>query len=106
MDKFFSIRKFGSMDEHLIDMKEVANLLDDVELPHPKKILVFYNLKNIPKEHDVIKQIIFNENKLPTYLELALRLLNDETSKKMDGSSEKESEALLTFAFGGRCPFG
>lgn len=93
------------MDEYLIDMKEVASLLDDVKLPHPKRILVFYSLKNIPKQHDVIKHIVFNENKLPTYLELALRLLNDETSKKMDRSSEKESKALLTFAFGGRCPF-
>jgi hypothetical protein len=80
MDKFFSIRKLGSMDEYLTDMKEAVDLLEEVELPLPERILVFYTLKNLPKEYDVIKQIILNESKLPTYLELELRLLNEETS--------------------------
>ena len=82
IDKFFSIRKLNSMDEYLADMKEAADSLEELDVPLPEKILVAYILKNLPPEYDMVKQIIMNERKLPSYLDLEARLLNEETTKK------------------------
>jgi hypothetical protein len=63
------------MDEYLADMKEL-----DVALP--EKILVAYILKNLLPKYDMVKLIIMNEHKLPSYLDLEAKLLNEETAKK------------------------
>ena len=70
IDKFFSIRKLHSMDEYLADMKEAADLLEELDVLLPKKILVAYTLKNLLPKYDMVKQIIMNEKKLPSYLDL------------------------------------
>ncbi len=67
----------------MTDMKEMADLLEEVDLLLPERILVFYTLKNLPKEYDIVKQIICNETKLRSYSELESRFLNEETSRKL-----------------------
>ena len=97
IDKLFSIKKLNSMDEYLPDMKEVVDSLDELDVPLPEKILVAYMLKNLLPEYDMVKQIIMNERKLPSYLDLEARLLNEETTKKTQHNQERNTEALLSF---------
>ena len=99
-DKFFSIRKLNNMDEYLADMKEAADSPNELDVPLPKKILVVYMLKNLPLEYDMVKQIIMNERKLPSYLDLEARLLNEETSKKTQQNQERDIEMLFSFRSG------
>ena len=105
VDKFFSIRKLNSMDEYLADIKEAVDLVEELDVPLPKRILVAYTLKNLLPKYDMVKQIIMNERKLPSYLDLEARLLNEETSKKMQHNQERDTEALLSFRFGQRRPY-
>lgn len=70
--------KHATIDEYLTDMKEAADLLEDVDVPLPEAIVVYYTLQNLLKEYNVTKQIIYDEKKLPTYLELEGRLLGEE----------------------------
>ena len=97
IDKFFSIRKLNNMDEYLDDMKEAADSLEELDVLLPHKILVAYTLKNLPPEYDTVKHIIMNERKLPSYLDPEARLLNEETTKKMQHNEERDTEALLSF---------
>ena len=56
-EKFFSIRKTGSMrmDEYLTEMKETTDLLEDVGVPVREDVVVWYTLKNLPKEYNILK---------------------------------------------------
>ena len=45
IDKFFSIRKNGNMNANLVDMKEVANQMEEVEVGLPKKVIVYHSKK-------------------------------------------------------------
>ena len=58
MNKFFSIRKDSSIDEYLMDMKEVTDMLEEVGLRLPESIVCYYTVINLPKEYEVIKQMI------------------------------------------------
>ena len=58
IDRFVSIRKNGTMDAYLVDMKEVANQMEEVEVGLPEKVIVYHTLKNLPSEYDTFKQVI------------------------------------------------
>lgn len=49
--KFFALRKTEavSMDAHLTEMREIANLLEEVEVIIPEDVIVFYTLKKLPR---------------------------------------------------------
>lgn len=47
------------MDECLADMKEATDLMEEVAIPLPNSTIVYYTLKNLLCEYDVIKEIIF-----------------------------------------------
>ena len=55
IEKFFALRKTESisMDAHLTEVKEVANLLEEVDVVIPEDIIVYYTLKNLPKEYEI-----------------------------------------------------
>ena len=93
------------MDECLADMKEATDSLKELGVPLPEKILVAYTLKNLPPEYDMVKQIIMNERKLPSYLDLEAKLLNEETAKKTQHNQKRDIEALLSFRSGQRRPY-
>jgi transposase InsO family protein len=103
IDKFFTIRKTGSMDEYLADVKEAADQMEEVEVGLPEKVVVYHTIKNLPKEYDTVKQVILGAKPQPSYLELESRLLNEEMARKQDSSHERDSEALaVNFRSGSR----
>ena len=55
IDKFFSIRKNGTMDAYLADMKEAVDQMEEVEVGLPEKVIVYHTLKNLPSEYDTFK---------------------------------------------------
>ena len=55
IDRFFSIRKNGTMDAYLVDMKEAVDQMEEVEVGLPKKVIVYHTLKNLPSEYDTFK---------------------------------------------------
>ena len=57
IEKFFSTKKMESMsiDQYLIEMKEITDLPEDASVPLPKDVVVWYTLKNLPKEYDILK---------------------------------------------------
>jgi hypothetical protein len=106
IDKFFTIRKTGSMDEYLADVKEAADQMEEVEVGLPEKVVVYHAIKNLLKEYDTIKQVILGAKPQPSYLELESRLLNEEMARKQDSSHERDSETLaVNFRSGSRRPF-
>ena len=97
IEKFFSLRKTEnvSMDEHLTEVKEIANLLEEVDVIIPEDIIVYYTLKNLPKEYEIFKRMQIAGKKLPTYEQLEAKLLSEETSIMMETQQQEEGEALL-----------
>jgi hypothetical protein len=93
-----------SMDEYLTIMKETVDSLGDVGVPLPDPVVVWYMLKNLPKDYYILKQMVLGD-KLPTYTELEMRLLSEEMAKK-GYADEKEGEALALYHNQYRRPFG
>lgn len=85
------------MDEYLTDMKDAVDLLNKVGIFLLEEVVTYYTLKNLPREFDVTKHMILNERKLSSYKELEARLLDKETSRKMDLQPEQIGKALLSF---------
>jgi hypothetical protein len=55
IDKFFTIRKIGSMDEYLVDIKEAADQMEEVNVGLSEKVIVHHTLKNLPRDYNTIK---------------------------------------------------
>ena len=97
IEKFFSLRKTESisMDAHLTEVKEVANLLEEVDVIIPEDIIVYYTLKNLPKEYEIFKRMQIAAQQLPTYEQLEAKLISEETSIKMKHQTQEDGEAFL-----------
>ena len=97
IEKFFSLRKTESisMDAHLTEVKEITNLLEEVDVNIPEDIIVYYTLKNLPKEYEIFKRMQIAAQKLPTYEELEAKLISEETSMKMESQSQEDGEAFI-----------
>lgn len=98
IEKFFSLRKTEaiSMDAHLTEIKEVANLLEEVEVIIPEDIIVYYTLKNLPKEYDIFKRMQIAASSLPTYEQLEAKLISEETSIKLEKQQQDEGEVFFS----------
>ena len=98
IDKFFALRKTESisMDVHLTEIKEVADLLEEVDVNIPEDIIVYYTLKNLPKEYEIFKRMQISGQSLPTYEELEAKLISEETSIKMEQHHKEEGEAFFS----------
>lgn len=97
LEKFFAMRKTESvsMDTHLTEVKEVANLLEEVEVNIPEDVIVFYTLKNLPKEYEIFKRMQIAAQTLPTFEQLEAKLISEETALKMENEQKEDSEALF-----------
>ena len=97
IEKFFSLRKTESvsMDTYLTEVKEITNLLEEVEVVIPEDIIVYYTLKNLPKEYEIFKRMQISAQSLPSYEQLEAKLISEETSIKMEGLHTEDGEALL-----------
>lgn len=98
IDKFFSLRKTEaiSMDAHLTEVKEIANLLEEVEVVIPEDIIVYYTLKNLPKEYEIFKRMQIGGQSLPKYEQLEAKLISEETSIKLENQHRDDGEALFS----------
>ena len=96
LEKFFAMRKTESvsMDTHLTEVKNVANLLEEVEVSMPESVIVYYTLKNLPKEYEIFKRMQIAAQALPTYEQLEAKLIAEETALKME-SQKEEGEAFM-----------
>lgn len=96
LEKFFALRKTEamSMDTHLTKVKEVANLLEEVEVKIPEDVIVFYTLKNLPKEYEIFKRMQIAAQTLPTYEQLEAKLISEETALKIESQQKEDGEAL------------
>jgi hypothetical protein len=58
-DEFFNFRKIENitMDAYLIEVKNVANKMEEVKVGLPKDIMVYYIIKNLQKEYDVFREV-------------------------------------------------
>ena len=106
IEKFFALRKTESvsMDTYLTEIKEVANLLEEVEVVIPEDIIVYYTLKNLPKEYEIFKRMQIAAQTLPTYEQLEAKLLSEETFMKMEREQQEEGEALYVHRNNSRRP--
>ena len=100
IDRFFALRKTESvsMDVHLTEIKEVANLLEEVEVVIPEDIIVYYTLKNLPKEYEIFKRMQIAGQTLPTYEQLEAKLISEETFIKWRNSNKKKERPCLCTA--------
>lgn len=83
------------MVAYLTDVKEAADYIEEVDVGLSKKLILYWKLKNLPSNYDTIKQVISNEKSLPLYIEVKLRLLNQQMSK----NNKKSKEELKVLAF-------
>lgn len=50
------------MEKYIIDMKEVADALEEIDVPLPQAIVVYYILQNLLKEYDITtKHVIYGK---------------------------------------------
>lgn len=49
IDKFFSICRINSMDEYLVNMKEVVDEMEELDVGFFELVVVFYIIKNLFK---------------------------------------------------------
>lgn len=98
IDKFFALRKTEStsMDVHLTEIKDVADSLEEVEVNIPEDIIVYYTLKNLPKEYEIFKRMQIAAQSLPTFEQLEAKLISEETSIKMEKQQKEEGEAFFS----------
>ena len=97
LERFFALRKTEavSMDTHLTEVRNVANLLEEVEVNMPEDVIVYYTLKNLPKEYEIFKRMQIAAQTLPKFNQLEAKLISEETAIKMDNQHKEEGEALF-----------
>lgn len=82
------------MDKYLIEMKEVLDLIEEVNVFFFKNVVVWYILKNLLNEYEVLKQMILGD-KLFICFELEMLFLSEEMVYLVWKSGEKKSEVFF-----------
>ncbi|OAE28136.1 hypothetical protein AXG93_638s1240 [Marchantia polymorpha subsp. ruderalis] len=95
VDKFFALRKTDntSMDVHLTKFRNIADLLEEVNVVLPDEIIECYALKNLPKDYEIGCCMLMENCVLPSFEEMKSVLLSEEITITMV-SEEKAGEAL------------
>lgn len=105
--KFLALRKTESisMDAHLTEVREIANLLEEGDVNIPEDIIVYYTLKNLPKDYEIFKRMHIAAHTLqiatqtlPTYEQLEAKLISEETSIKMENQQKKMEKFFFFIA--------
>jgi hypothetical protein len=78
------------------EVKEVASLLEEVDVNIPEDIIVYYTLKNLPKEYEIFKCMQIAAQSLPTYEQLEAKLISEETSIKLESQQKEDGEAFFS----------
>ena len=80
------------MDEHLTEVKNISDMVEEVNCGIHEDILVYYTLQNLPSQYYVFR--CTHMSNLPSYDDLEAKLLGEEISLSWN-AEEKHSEALL-----------
>lgn len=72
------------MDTHLIEVRELADIIEEVDINIPEDIIVYYTLKNLPKEYEIFKRMQIAAQTLPTYEKPNLFLKKRQYDKKLN----------------------
>ena len=83
------------MDNYLTNMKEATNLLDELGISLSEPIVVYYIVKNLPREFHIQKQMVLFKDVLPRCLELESKLLAQDLTKKIDHRKEKKGKVFV-----------
>lgn len=83
------------MDTHNTEVREIANLLDEVEVIIPEDTIVYYTLKNLPKEYEIFKRMQITAQTMPTYEQLEAKLISEKTSIWLETQKEEDGEAFF-----------
>ena len=97
INKFFALRKTESisMDTHLTKIQEIANFLDEVDVNTPEDIIVYYTLKNMPKEYEIFKRMQIAAQTLSFYEQLEAKLISKETSIRLETQQKEDGEPFF-----------
>lgn len=82
------------MDTHLTKVRGIANLLEKVDVNIPEDIIIYYTLKNLPKEYKIFKRMEIVAQTLPTYEQLEAKFILEETSIRMESQHIEDGEAF------------
>lgn len=98
IENFFGLRKTNSitMNAHLTEVKNVADMLEEVSVPLPEEIVVYYTVKHLPKEYKICRRMLMNGEQLREYEVLESHLLSEEISLNID-TEENGVEALVVY---------
>lgn len=55
------------MDAHLTEIKNVADMLEEVGVSLPEEIVVYYTVKHLPKEYKMCMRMLLTGENLPEY---------------------------------------
>lgn len=96
VDKFFVLRKTETttMDVHLTEVRNIADLLEEVNVVLPDEVIVYYALKNLPRDYDIVRRMLMGNSVLPSFEEMESILLSEEITIGLV-SEEKSGEALV-----------
>ena len=83
------------MDVHLTEVRDIANLLEEVDVNIPEDIIVYYTLKNLPKEYELFKRMQIAAQTLPTYEQLEAKLISEETSIRMEYQQKEDGKTFF-----------
>ena len=63
----------------LTKVREVAYLLEEIDVNTQVDILIYYTLKNLPKEYEIFKKMQIVAQTPPTYEQLEAKLIYEKT---------------------------
>jgi hypothetical protein len=80
IEKFFGLCKANgiSMDARPTKIKNVIDMLEEVNLVFLKYIIVYYTIQNLPKEYKIFKKIHLGGDELPGYENMESKFFREE----------------------------
>lgn len=95
IEKFFALRKTDdiSMDAYLIEVRDVADRLEELGCKLPEEMVVYWTIHRLPKEYQIFKRIIFGGDNLPIFEVLQVKLLDEEIAIALE-SDERDGQAV------------
>jgi hypothetical protein len=77
----------------LTEVKNVADMLEEVGIVLPDGIVVYYTIAHFPEEYEICKCMLLNHDELPDYETMEAKVLSEEISLSMK-REEKGTEAF------------
>ena len=81
---------------YLTNVKEVVDLLEEVNIDFPEDVVIYYIVKNLLHQYEICKRMILDYDRLPSYEDLESKLINIEMSSWLDPGSKRTSEVMFT----------